>query len=57
MHWLSLTGGRNSDFKHAHECIFEDKLMAIGCGLHGVVSIGEVGFVLSVKIKMTSEQR
>lgn len=56
MHWLSLAGRRNSDFEHAHECVFEDNFVAIGRSLHSVVTIRELGFVLSVEVEMTSEQ-
>jgi hypothetical protein len=57
MHWFGLTGGRDSNFEHAHECVFEDNFVAIGRGLHCVVTIRELGFVLSVKVKMTGKQR
>ena len=57
MHGLGVARKRDDDFEHAHECVFEDDFVAIGRGLHSVVAIGELGFVLSVKIKMTSEQR
>jgi len=57
MHWLSFTGGWNSDFEHAHKCVFEDNFVAFGRGLHCVVTIRELGFVLSVKTKMTGEER
>jgi len=56
MHRLSPTRGWNSDFEHTHECVFEDNFVAIGRGLHRVVTIRELGFVLSVKVKMTSKQ-
>ena len=57
MHRLSLTGGRHSDFEHAHEGVFEYDSVAIRRGLHSVVAIGELGFVLSVEVETTGEQR
>lgn len=57
MHWLSLAGERDSDFEHAHEFVFEDNFVTIRRGLYCVVTIRELGFVLSVKVKMTGEQR
>src|SRR5579859_8140137 len=56
VHRLSLTRSRNSDFEYAHECVLEHDFVAIWRGLHRVVTIGELGFVLSVKVKMTREQ-
>jgi len=56
MHWLSLTGGRNSDFEHAHECVFENDSVAIGRDLHSVVAIGELGFILPVEVEMTGKR-
>jgi len=56
MHWLGLTRSRNGDFEHAHECVLENNFVAIWRGLHRVVTVGELGFVLSVKVKMTGEQ-
>ena len=56
MHWLSFARGWDSDFEDAHEFVFEDNFVTIRRRLHCVVTIRELGFVLSAKVKMTGEQ-
>src|SRR5207245_7784069 len=49
------SGRRHGDFKDADECILENDSMAAWRGLHGVVAVGKVGFVLSEGEEMPGE--
>ena len=52
-----LGGARlETDLEDAHKGIFENDFVALGRGLHGVEAVRESGFVLSVGVKMPSEQ-
>ena len=33
--------GRNTDFKHAYECVFKNDSVALGCSLDSVEAVGE----------------
>jgi len=55
MHRLGLAGRGHRYHQHSHDGIFKDDSMAVGRGLHGVVSVGESGFVLAVEIETARE--
>ena len=48
--------GRNTDFKHAYECVLKNYSVAVGRSLHCVVAVGEVRFVLSVDVIVSCEE-
>jgi hypothetical protein len=52
MHRLGFAGGRHGDFEDADEGVFKNNFVTVGRGLHGVVAIGESGFVLGVEIEV-----
>ncbi len=57
MHGFRRAGRRHGDFKHTHECVFENHFVTVGCGLRSIVAVGKVGLVLSIRISMPGEQR
>ena len=42
--------GRNRDLEHTYERVFKDYPMTLGRGLHRVVAVGEIRFILSVNV-------
>src|ERR1700683_311925 len=52
MHRNGSARRRYGDFEHAHEFIFENNFVGIGRGLHGVVAVGELRFILCVGVEM-----
>ena len=40
--------GRNRDFEHTYERVFKDYPVTLGRGLHRVVAVGEIRFVLPI---------
>lgn len=57
MHRLCCAWGRHGDFQHAHQCVFEDHLMTVRCGLDRVEPIGKAGSALRTGHAWANEER
>jgi len=57
VHRFRGAGWWDSNFQHAYKFIFENHLVTIRCGLHGIEALGKAGFVLSGGVKIPAQRR
>jgi len=48
--------GQNTNFEHAHKCIFKNYSVTPGRSLDSIEAVGKIRFVLPIGVKMRGDE-